>query len=741
MEAKRLVTAVLASSLLCFGLVAGTAGAVTGQLDPSFGNGGVASPALGSAYQHTPLDSARLPDGRTVVAGASGTEPWALLGMLRSDGSPDPAFGVSGAVETRDVSVWDAVAVQADEKIVVAGHTGTDGVIARFNPDGSPDAGFGTGGRYRFDAAPLRAEPTAEPSRIEVRASALRVLPDNRIRMAARFFHCRGGYCVNQLIAGTTPDGDPDPELGADGVVRLNLWVDDAVWMINDDGGLTGLTENLQEGEEYYSEIGFTRVRPDGSIDEPAGNTFALNSTIPLDGTISRLIRDPDGRYMVASGTAVLRVNADGTPDEEFGPDGKLWIDPQVAGFSLPGWPYLGFSGVLVDQKGRILLSGVVGGPSGSKLPASGVVMRLRPNGEPDPTFGAGGLTVAWRSKGKRMDGRTRLFSAGPDSVMIVGPGPHQSGLGVNLAVVGNGDAHWWSCGGHRADYIGTDGDDVVPSAHGAALVLGAGNDRVTGSRLDVCAGGGDDVIDVHTGGPGRVWAGAGNDRIKGSPQRDVFYGNYGNDRINGMGGPDLIRGGPGDDWLLGGGGDDLVYAMGGNDQVYGGSRDDRLLGGTGHDRLFGGNGFDRLIGGPGKDTLRAGPVPPSRFTDFFYRSDRFGLRLNRHGRKLRVNGTFRWRCEDEVGSTLEIHRTIPLRADGRFRYAHRDAGEYLSVENLEGRIRGRSIVGRFRFISSDSWIGGICSTGKRPVIFPLNQAWVGFRAKVRPRQKQMVRQ
>src|SRR5436190_6276261 len=71
-------------------------------------------------------------------------------------GSLDPTFGSGGHVLSsfsNHYDAADAVTVQADGKIVVAGitvtsgsRTGDDFLVARYNADGSLDTSFGSGG-------------------------------------------------------------------------------------------------------------------------------------------------------------------------------------------------------------------------------------------------------------------------------------------------------------------------------------------------------------------------------------------------------------------------------------------------------------------------------------------------------------------------------------------------------------------------------------------------------------------
>jgi uncharacterized delta-60 repeat protein len=124
----------------------------SGNLDPTFGSGGVAT-----GPSHTAAASMIVqPDGKIVVGGASASNSgrqWALE-RLNNNGSPDSTFG-SGGFQTGPfvVSTGPAyirgLAIQANGKVVVAGdnNTAPDGFqLARYNPDGSLDTSFGSGG-------------------------------------------------------------------------------------------------------------------------------------------------------------------------------------------------------------------------------------------------------------------------------------------------------------------------------------------------------------------------------------------------------------------------------------------------------------------------------------------------------------------------------------------------------------------------------------------------------------------
>lgn len=116
----------------------------------------------------------------------------------------------------------------------------------------------------------------------------------------------------------------------------------------------------------------------------------------------------------------------------------------------------------------------------------------------------------------------------------------------------------------------------------------------------------GNDIIEVIVDGPSITYvdAGAGDDIVEGSDERDIILGGEGDDTINGNDGDDWINGGSGEDTIHGNGGLDLIYGGDDNDTLYGDEDGDAIYGGLGDDILQGLGGNDELFGGAGNDTL-----------------------------------------------------------------------------------------------------------------------------------------
>jgi len=121
----------------------------TGAVDTTFGVAGTRVIDAGGGDDEIRAIAVR-PDGRVLAAGVGGRPRAAKIWGLRPDGSFDAPFGrggVAGFTSVRRTETADAIALQADGKIVIAGAIGRDMLVARFQPGGIPDTTFGRDGR------------------------------------------------------------------------------------------------------------------------------------------------------------------------------------------------------------------------------------------------------------------------------------------------------------------------------------------------------------------------------------------------------------------------------------------------------------------------------------------------------------------------------------------------------------------------------------------------------------------
>jgi uncharacterized delta-60 repeat protein len=116
-----------------------------GAFDTTFGAGGIATVDFGATEFGQAM--ARQADGRIVVAGRS-SPGGAVVARLRATGVLDPDFGTGGRVTLPGGGSLDAVLVQPDRSIIVAGNANGSATmtVTRLKPDGSLDTTFGSGG-------------------------------------------------------------------------------------------------------------------------------------------------------------------------------------------------------------------------------------------------------------------------------------------------------------------------------------------------------------------------------------------------------------------------------------------------------------------------------------------------------------------------------------------------------------------------------------------------------------------
>ena len=243
------------------------------------------------------------------------------------------------------------------------------------------------------------------------------------------------------------------------------------------------------------------------------------------------------------------------------------------------------------------------------------------------------------------------LLGAGDDTVAgSTGDDVVALGAGDDIAELGDGNDSLWGeagddtlTGGAGVNYLdGGDGDDVFVGGEGAdGFSGGRGQDNIDYSSSDEAVNvqlfndgtgvlsGGDAANDTVYGGIDGVIGSEFNDTLVGFDASSTdpndaftneFFGEGGDDYIDGAGGGDLLDGGLGNDTILGGDGDDTISAgvdqLGAPDLGYPGLFDaddnptddlDSVDGGAGNDIIFTGDDADTILGGSGSDTIDGG--------------------------------------------------------------------------------------------------------------------------------------
>ena len=292
-----------------------------GDLDPTFGTGGVVTTTISGGSSAAAL--ALQADGKLVAAGQSGgTSGQVTVARYETNGALDATFGNGGIVTTpiQSQSSATGVAVQSDGKIVVAGSTsdGTNSAFAvvRYESDGSLDGGFGTGG-----IVVTTIGTTAQ-------GEAMALQSDDKIVVVGT---TGPSGASDFALARYAIDGSLDSTFGSGGIVTTSIGSNDAAHAValQADGNIVAAgTDSAHMAVARYDTNGV--LDPTFGTGGIATTTFGGSSAFAYGITVQ-----PDGK-LVAVGAAVnpgeavvlARYQTDGSLDGAFGSGGTIYLNP-----------------------------------------------------------------------------------------------------------------------------------------------------------------------------------------------------------------------------------------------------------------------------------------------------------------------------------------------------------------------------------------------------------------------------
>ena len=328
--------------------------------------------------------------------------------VFSTPGDIDPAFGIGGRalypVGKSSLDTGRAAALQPDGKIIVACQSISDGqfttdpggtIVMRLNSDGSFDNTFGVGGKI------------IRRLRVVVQVSSVVIQADGKILVGGNAVVDSGpitGLMRQFLIFRLLPNGAPDLTFGVAGTV----------------------IDHILDGQ--FSRVTSIAVQTDGKI-VAAGFTGATA---------------PDA-------IAVARYNPDGTPDNSFDSDHKLFINVNATGNRA--------NAVAIQPDGKIVIAGSLLETSGSVTDF--LLVRLNSDGSFDSGFdGDGTLTTKFTTTNSSI-AAVGLQSDGK----IVAAGNSSVGATRNIAVSRyNTDGSLDSAFGNDGMLTTDIGDDLVTS-------------------------------------------------------------------------------------------------------------------------------------------------------------------------------------------------------------------------------------------------------------------------------------
>lgn len=293
------------------------------------------------------------------------------------------------------------LALTRDGRLVVSAAVSrgrsTEAWLLRFLPDGRPDPAFGQAG-----VVVVKGEEGGSGDAALV-PMALALQADGRVVLAGSAYAAQrqdGDFLLMRFL----PDGRPDPELDGRG------WLATGIGRSHDmarsvtvlaDGRIIAAGGSLQRYMLVAARYDFAVVayQADGRLDRQfSGKGKALFRIGSVSEDFAEaVLADRHGRILVAGkmhtrgnpDLALLRLQADGQPDRSFARRGTLVRSFGTATSTVA-------KAIAVQADDKILLAGTIyqvrrddGGP---RFESAGVLLRHADSGQPDPTFGQGGV-------------------------------------------------------------------------------------------------------------------------------------------------------------------------------------------------------------------------------------------------------------------------------------------------------------------------------------------------------------
>ena len=363
--------------LLCCLCCCGLLYAAAGDLDSTFGGDGRVTTNFGSNADEA-TDIAVQPDGKIVAVGivVSGGVDFGVA-RYNPDGSLDSGFGTGGMQHTDfgNTDLAEAVAIQADGKIVVAGAVYIGGIqdfgVVRYLPNGNLDTTFDSDGKVSLDFFGGTDY-----------ATDVAVQPDGKIVVAGYVFNA-GDY--DFALVRFNIDGSLDHSFDFDGRIIFNFGTVSLARAValQPDGKIV-----VAGRESLPGDFALARFNPDGSPD----TSFDSDGRVTTDfaaghDEVNSVAVQPDGKIIVAGSAmlpgnttdfALARYNFNGSLDTTFNFDGKLAVD--FAGANAYA------QSVVLQPDGKIVVTGFSDADPNDLL-----LLRVTSDGTVDSSFNGDG--------------------------------------------------------------------------------------------------------------------------------------------------------------------------------------------------------------------------------------------------------------------------------------------------------------------------------------------------------------
>lgn len=282
----------------------------------------------------------------------------------------DSSFGVNGiatyAPPSTYTAQYDAMAIQPDGKIVVAGLKSGQAIVARYFSNGNIDSGFATNGMYTRAYETLGFWP-----------KSIAILPNSKILLG-------GDRTQKFSLLRLKSNGLVDSSFGIDGIITTTTGSKNSQYdmALQSNGKIILMGTALTGAGDAVAMIRFDSL---GVRDSTFGiNSQIINFTGGYGASPGAVILQPDGKILIAtqaynsqqiSSFACLRYTSDGILDTTFNHVGIVFGANGLLTY---------VKAIVLQPDGKIILGGAVDGEL--------VLQRFTGNGIIDSSFGINGI-------------------------------------------------------------------------------------------------------------------------------------------------------------------------------------------------------------------------------------------------------------------------------------------------------------------------------------------------------------
>ncbi|WP_051385046.1 T9SS type A sorting domain-containing protein [Flavobacterium enshiense] len=359
-----------------------------GSLDDTFGENGKVTTGLGSADDYSNSIAIQR-DGKIVLAGESNGD--FALARYNSNGILDNTFGENGKVITdvvEDIDSGKSVAIQSDDKIIVAGvgrnfdSSDSNFALMRYNSNGSLDNSFDHDGKVITDFGSSNSFGTA-----------VNIQSDGKVVMAGSTWD---GFQYDFALVRYNINGSLDNTFGNNGKVITDLggYHDDyatAMTLQKDGKIIVAGYRNKGSSSSPDTDFSLVRYNSNGSPDNSFGIGGMITTAVGNSNDFGNSVAIQNDNKVVVAGYssngynwdfALVRYKSDGTLDNTFSSDGKVTTD--VGNANDYG------NSIAIQSNGKIIVAGYIA--NGDQWDFA--LVCYKSDGSLDGTFGAGGKVI-----------------------------------------------------------------------------------------------------------------------------------------------------------------------------------------------------------------------------------------------------------------------------------------------------------------------------------------------------------